>query len=164
MTDINKVVLVGRLTRDAELTYTPSGFAITKFALASNYSRKVNEQWTEEVSYFDVVAWGRRGEALMPYLHRGQQVAVEGHLKQERWEKDGNKRSRVIIESNIIQLLGSKDGNQASHQVPPQQPPRPQQQPLPPDPAGRTPNSPAPQHMGGGPPGNSQNFESDIPF
>ncbi len=113
--DINRVVLVGRLTRDAELSYTNTGFALTKFSIAINRRKKSGDQWVDEANFFDVVLWGKRGEALNQYLTRGQQLAVEGELRQERWEKDGVKRSKVTIEATNIQLLGgSKSDRSAS--------------------------------------------------
>jgi len=107
--DINRVVLVGRLTRDAELSYTNTGFALTKFSIAINRRKKSGDQWVDEANFFDVVIWGKRGEALNQYLTRGQQIAVEGELRQERWEKDGMKRSKVSIEATNIQLLGGRN-------------------------------------------------------
>jgi single-strand DNA-binding protein len=104
--DINSVVLVGRLTRDAELKYTSGGTAVCKFAVAVNRRRKSNDQWIEEVSFFDIVLWGRRGEALQQYLSKGTQVAVQGELRQDRWEQNGQKRSKVEIYAQDIQLLG----------------------------------------------------------
>ena len=68
MADINHVVLVGRLTRDAELKYTQGGAAVCKFSIAINRRRKNGEEWVEEVNYFDIVLWGRQGEALNQYL------------------------------------------------------------------------------------------------
>jgi len=105
-TDVNSVVLVGRLTRDAELTYANSGTAICKFSIANNYSRKQGDSWSEEVSYFDAVLLGRRAEALHKYLLRGKQVAIKGELRQSRWERDGQKRSRVEVMVDDLNLLG----------------------------------------------------------
>ncbi len=114
--DINKVVIVGRLTRDSELSFTNSGFALTKFSIATNRRKKSGDTWEDEANYFDCIIWGKRGEALNNYLKRGQQVAVEGELKQERWEKDGVKRSKVTIEVTNLQLIGGKsEGNQQEY-------------------------------------------------
>lgn len=110
--DMNRVILVGRLTRDAELTYTQSGFALTKMSIAVNKRRKQGDQWVEEASFFDITLWGKRGEALTPWLLKGQQIAVDGQLKQDRWEQEGQKRSRVVVEASNIQLLGGKKDNQ----------------------------------------------------
>lgn len=116
MADINHVVLVGRLTRDAELKYTQGGAAVCKFSIAINRRRKNGEEWVEEVNYFDIVLWGRQGEALNQYLVKGKQVAVDGELRQNRWEQDGQSRSKVEIIANNLQLLGggSGSGQQAS--------------------------------------------------
>ena len=103
MADVNHVVLVGRLTRDAELKYTPGGAAVCKFSLAINRRRKNGEEWTEEVNFFDIVLWGRQGEALNQYLVKGKQVAVEGELRQNRWEQDGQPRSKIEIIANNLQ-------------------------------------------------------------
>lgn len=106
--DINKLIIIGRLTRDSELSYTNSGFAITKLSIATNRRKKSGDTWEDEANFFDVVIWGKRGEALNQYLIKGQQVCIEGELRQERWEKDGVKRSKVSIEANNLQLIGSK--------------------------------------------------------
>ena len=107
MNDMNNVNLIGRLTRDADLAYTPSGLACAKASLAVNRSKKENGQWVEEVSYFDVTIWGKTAENLKQYLLKGKQVAIEGSLKQDRWkDADGNNRSHVKIIASNVQLLG----------------------------------------------------------
>ena len=110
MTDLNRVVLIGRLTRDAETKFVQSGQAVCKFSLAVNRKRKVGDQWEDEVSFFDAVLWGRSAETLSQYLIKGKQIALDGELKQDRWEQDGQKRSKVEIVVNNIQLLGSAQG------------------------------------------------------
>lgn len=110
MNDINKVILVGRLVRDAELKYTNSGFAVGKFSLAVNRRRKSGDQWVEEAGFFDVVLWGKTAEALNQYLVKGKQVAIDGELRQNRWEQDGQPRSKVEISAHNIQLLGGAGG------------------------------------------------------
>lgn len=121
MADINHVVLVGRLTRDAELKYTGTGSAVSKFGLAINRRRKQGDQWVDEANFFDIVVWGKTAEAITKYLTKGKQVAVDGELRQSRWEQDGQSRSRVEVHANNIQLLGSggaggggRSGGQAS--------------------------------------------------
>ena len=106
MSDVNHVVLIGRLTRDAELKYTNTGFAVGKMSIAVNRRKKNGDTWTEEVNYFDVVLWGRTAESLNQYLTKGKQIAVEGELRQNRWEQDGQTRSKVEISATNIQLLG----------------------------------------------------------
>jgi len=110
MADINHVVLVGRLTRDSELRYTQNGTPIVKFSMAVNRRKKTGEEWVEEVSFFDVVFWGKMGESINQYLVKGKQVAVTGELRQNRWEQDGQPRSKVEIIANNLQLLGSSQG------------------------------------------------------
>lgn len=110
MADVNHVILIGRLTRDAELKYTAGGQAVCKFSLAVNRRRKNGDQWIEEANFFDVVLWGRAGEAINQYLVKGKQIAVEGELRQDRWEQDGQNRSKVEIMANNVQLLGGGGG------------------------------------------------------
>jgi single-strand DNA-binding protein len=110
MADINHVVIIGRLTRDAELKYTNTGTAICKISIAVNRRRKVDDQWTEEASFFDVTIWGKMGEAINQYLVKGKQVGIEGELRQNKWEQDGQPRSKVEIIANNVQLLGGKTG------------------------------------------------------
>jgi single-strand DNA-binding protein len=109
-TDINSVVLIGRLTRDAELRYSNSGTAICKFSIANNYSRKQGDTWAEETNFFDAVLMGRRAEALHKYLVKGKQIGIQGELRQDRWEQDGQKRSRVEVFVNEVNLLGGGSG------------------------------------------------------
>jgi single-strand DNA-binding protein len=115
MADINRVVLVGRLTRDAELKYTATGQAVCKFSVAVNRRRKNGDQWEEEASYFDVVVWGRSGESLNQYLLKGKAVGIDGELRQDRWQQDGQNRSKVeIVASNIQLLSGGGQGGGGS--------------------------------------------------
>ncbi|MDC7221879.1 MAG: single-stranded DNA-binding protein [Spirochaetales bacterium] len=165
--DINKVMLVGRLTRDAELSYTNSGFALCKFSLAVNRRRKQGDQWVDEANFFDLHLWGRRGESLNSYLTKGTQVAVEGQLRQERWEQDGAKRSKVTIEAVNIQLLGGRSegssynqggqsggyGNNNSYQQQPQRQAPPQSQNSQSFESYTPPSQPR-----------QDNYEDDIPF
>ncbi len=137
MADINHVVLVGRLTRDAELRYTASGIPVCNFAIAVNRRRKTGDEWTEEASFFDVVLWGRQGESLNQYLVKGKQVAVDGELRQNRWEQDGQPRSRVEVVANTIQLLGTGQGTGGQ-----QRPPAGQQQDYAPSAYQKRPESP----------------------
>ena len=110
MADINHVVLVGRLTRDAELKYTTSGQSVCKFSLAINRRRKNGDQWEDEVNYFDIVLWGRQGEAVIQFLKKGKQVGVDGELRQDKWQQDGQTRYKIEIVASNIQLLGGNPG------------------------------------------------------
>lgn len=108
MNDINSLLIIGRLTRDAELKFTASGQAITSFSIAVNRSVKKGDGWTDEASFFDCVLWGKTGEAISQYLTKGKQIAVSGSLRQERWtDKDGSNRSKVVMNAETVQLLGS---------------------------------------------------------
>lgn len=119
MTDINKVILVGRLTKDiGDLRYTHEQMAIGEISIAVNRSRKVNDQWQDDANFFYCTVYGKTAENLKPYLVKGQQVAVEGSLKQERWEKDGQKFSKVSIQVSNVQLLGSGKKENNTEQKP----------------------------------------------
>ena len=110
MVDLNHVVLIGRLTRDAELKSIASGQAVCKFSIAVNRRRKNGDQWEDEANFFDIVVWGRQGESLHQYLVKGKMIAVDGELRQDRWQQDGQNRSKVEIVANNIQLLGGNSG------------------------------------------------------
>jgi len=110
MADINHVVLIGRLTRDAELKYTSTGQAVCKFSIAVNRRRKNGDQWEDEANFFDIVLWGRQGETLNQYLLKGKAVGVDGELRQDRWQQEGQNRSKIEIVANNIQLLGGNPG------------------------------------------------------
>lgn len=111
MTDVNSVNIIGRLTRDLgenDFGYVGTGTARANVSIAVNRSKKQGEEWVDEVSYFDITIWGKTAENLKPYLIKGKQIGVSGHLKQDRWEKDGQKHSRVSIVADVVQLLGGK--------------------------------------------------------
>jgi len=106
MADLNHVVLIGRLTRDAELKQTANGQTVCKFSVAVNRRRKNGDQWEDEANFFDVVVWGRQGEALSQYLLKGKMIGIDGELRQDRWQQEGQNRSKVEIIANNLQLLG----------------------------------------------------------
>ena len=114
MASYNRVVLVGNLTRDVELRYTPSGTAVTDIGLAVNERIKRNEQWVDEAHFFDVTLWGRTAEVAGEYLSKGSSVLIEGRLKQDRWEQDGQKRTKVKIVGEKMQMLSGRTGGGAS--------------------------------------------------
>jgi len=107
--DLNHVTVIGRLTRDSELKYTPTGMAVAKFAIAVNTSKKVDDKWVGEANFFDITLWGKTAETLNQYLTKGKQIAVQGELHQNRWEKDGQAHSKIEIKATDIQLLGGND-------------------------------------------------------
>ena len=114
MANLNHVTLIGRLTRDAELKYTNSGMAVTRLSLAVNRRKRSGDQWTEEANFFDITVFGKTAENLTQYMTKGREIAVEGELRQSRWEQDGQPRSKVEVVGNNIQLLGggSRGGDQ----------------------------------------------------
>ncbi len=124
-TDINKVIMIGRLTRDCgqqDFSYTQNGTARAAISIAVNRSKKQGDQWVEETSFFDIMIWGKTAENLHPYLRKGKQIGITGFLKQERWEKDGQKHSRVSIVAEDVQLLGGKTTESSSSKPPESQP------------------------------------------
>lgn len=131
MADMNKWIGIGRLARDAEMKYTSGGMAICKFAIAVNARVKQGESWADEASFFDVTVFGKAAESINQYLVKGKQVAIEGRLKQDRWEKDGQTHSRVVINADNVQLLGG--GNQQAAPANQARPERDTQDSVPPD-------------------------------
>jgi len=115
MVDVNHVILLGRLTRDAELKYTAGGQAVCKFSIAVNRRKKNGDQWEDEANFFDIVIWGKQGETLNQYLKKGKMVAVDGELRQDRWQQDGQNRSKIEIVASFLQLLGG-GGGQGNYQ------------------------------------------------
>ena len=114
MNDINHTIVIGRLVRDGDFGYITSGTARLNISIAVNESRKGQNGWTDYPNYFDVTIWGKTAENLKPYLIKGKQVAIEGHLQQQRWEKDGVKYSKVVIIADSVQLLGGNENGQQS--------------------------------------------------
>lgn len=113
--DVNSVTIIGRLTRDAEQRFTASGISNVNFSIAVNRSVKKGDEWTDEASFFDVSLWGKIGEIIVQYLTKGKQIAVVGSLRQDRWtDKEGANRSKVVINAETVQLLGSTSA-QAGH-------------------------------------------------
>ena len=158
--DLNKVILIGRLTRDAELKYNTKGTAIADVSFANNRSVKKTRQRETEVSYFDASIYGKSAENLKPYLTKGKTIAIAGHLKQDRWEKDGQKFSRIKIEVEEVQLLGGnslENPNSSNVVTQPQFNAMPQNQVTPPQTAPVTP-VPDPSLF------NNDDFPEDIPF
>ena len=105
MRNINQVAVAGRLTRDAEMRYSNSGSPITKFSVAVNDSKKNGDVWEDDPSFFNCVLFGKLGEAIAPKLTKGSQVFLAGKIKQNRWEKDGEKHSTVEIIVNDIEVI-----------------------------------------------------------
>src|SRR5262245_30684170 len=109
MANLNKVLMIGRLTRDPEIRYTPGGVAVTEFGLAVNRNYTMpNGEKREETCFVDVNVWGKRGETAKEYLKKGRQVFIEGRLDFHSWEgQDGQKRSKHRIVVDTFQFLDS---------------------------------------------------------
>jgi single-strand DNA-binding protein len=80
------------------------------FSVATGSRRKKGDQWVEESSFWDVDLWGKQGESINQYLTKGKLVAVEGSMRQDRWEQDGQTKSKILVTANSVQLLGSPAG------------------------------------------------------
>lgn len=105
----NRVILLGNLTRDPELRYTPSGTAVTDIGLAVNDRRKGQTgEWIEETTFVDVTLWGRTAEIASEYLSKGSSALIEGRLKLDTWETDGQKRSKLKVIGEKLQLVGGR--------------------------------------------------------
>ena len=111
---VNKVILVGNLGKDPEVSYLPSGQSLTKFTMATSRSikDKTSGEWKEETEWHNIVAWGKTGESVAQYLSKGRQVYVEGRIQSRTWEdKEGKKRYNTdIIADNIVLLGGRGEG------------------------------------------------------
>lgn len=109
---INRVVLVGNLTKDPELRHTSGGTAVCKLRLAVNTRRKDETgQWTDKPNYFDITVWGNQAESCSQFLSKGRPVAIDGRLEWREWDaQDGTKRQAVEIIADNVQFLGGRDG------------------------------------------------------
>jgi single-strand DNA-binding protein len=111
MASINRVVLVGNLTRDPELRHTQGGMPVCSLRIAVNTRRKDPQtgEWGEKPNYFDVTVWGNQGESCAQYLAKGRQVAIDGRLEWREWEaQDGSKRQAVEIIADTVQFIGGR--------------------------------------------------------
>ncbi|MCH2182178.1 MAG: single-stranded DNA-binding protein [Mariniblastus sp.] len=124
MASFNRVILVGNITRDIELRYTPQGTAVTDIGLAVNDRVKKQGEWVDETTFVDITLWGRTAEVAGEYLSKGSPVLIEGRLKLDSWEQDGQKRSKLKIIGERMQMLsgrsgsGGSGGNPARQQAP----------------------------------------------
>ncbi len=110
MASYNRVILVGNLTRDPELRYIPSGTAVSDIGLAINDRVKKGNEWVEETTFVDVTLWARTAEVANEYLSKGSNVLIEGRLRFESWEKDGQKHSKLKVVADRMQMLGGRSG------------------------------------------------------
>jgi single-strand DNA-binding protein len=142
MASFNKVILVGNLTRDPEIRYTPKGSAVCDLGLAVNrvYSTESGEK-REEVTFIDVVLWARLAEIAGEYLKKGRPVLIEGRLQLDSWDdkQSGQKRSKLRVIGETMQLLGSRPaagggGDEIDQSRPANRPASPPKSPAPAEP------------------------------
>lgn len=108
MTDLNAITLIGRITQEVgekDFTFLSTGTAKLNLHIANNESRKNGDKWEDETSYFDVTVWGKPAENLKQKIRKGLLIGVTGRLKQDRWEKDGQKKSKIYINASAVEVL-----------------------------------------------------------
>lgn len=112
MAQLNRVFLIGNLTREPEVRFTPNGKAVADIGLATNRSWKTETgEEKEEVCYINAVVWGKQAEAAGKYLKKGKSVFIEGRLKFESWEKNGEKHSTLKVECERLQFLAQREAS-----------------------------------------------------
>ena len=121
MSDLNEVIVSGRLTRDSELRYTPNGTAVTDIIVASNRIWSKDSDRQEETTFVDVTIWGKQAESLQEYLVKGRHVMVVGRLKLNKWEtEEGGKRSKLTMVADKVNLTpggGKANGSKTKGKV-----------------------------------------------
>ena len=113
MANVNKVILIGNVTRDPEVKFTPKGSAVTDIGLAVNRSFTLdNGEKREEVTFIDVTFWGRQAETLGEYIKKGRSLYIEGRLQLDTWDdkQSGQKRSKLRVVGESFQFLGTRPG------------------------------------------------------
>lgn len=111
MASLNKVLLIGNLTRDPEKRYTPSGMAVSDVGIAVNRKFKAsNGEMKDEVCFVTVTLWGKTAENVVEYKRKGDPLFVEGRLKLDQWEKDGQKYSKLTVVGESVQFLNRGQG------------------------------------------------------
>jgi single-strand DNA-binding protein len=117
MPNLNKVLLMGNLTRDPEIKYTPKGTAIANFGIAVNrvYSSGEGGEKKEEVTFIDIEAWGRTAEVIGEYFKKGKPIFIEGRLKLDQWDdkQTGKKMSKLRVVADSFEFLGTREGGGA---------------------------------------------------
>ncbi len=116
--DLNSFIFIGHLVKDAELVTTANGVKYSKFTVANNSVKKRNDQYEQYTNYFDLKVFGNFAESINKYLVKGQTVAVKASVEQSRWEANGEKRSANAIIVHSIQLIGGKNTDNNSQDVP----------------------------------------------
>jgi single-strand DNA-binding protein len=113
MVSFNKIILMGNLTKDPEIRYTPSGMAVANFRIAVNHRYKQGEETKDDVCFIDIVVFGKQAENSGQYLSKGQGVIVDGRLQERRWETDdGQKRSKYEVVAQSVRFLPRRQDSQ----------------------------------------------------
>lgn len=107
MASLNQVTLIGNLTRDVEIRQIGNGTSVAEIGLAVNHRVKKGDEWVEEPCFVDVTIWGKTAEYASEHLSKGSSVCVEGRLKLDSWEQDGQKRSKLKVVAERMQGLGA---------------------------------------------------------
>lgn len=151
MANFNKVILLGNLTRDPELRTTPKGTSVCQFGMAVNRVYRSGDDTQEETTFVDLEAWGKQAEIISKYVSKGNPLFIEGRLKFDSWEsKEGEKRSKLKVIVENMQLMGSRGDNNGGQQNSGSYAPAKR------DNAPAAPSSPAPAPSG--------DIEEDVPF
>ena len=108
----NKVILIGNLTRDPEVRYTPQGTSVCNFGMAVNRKYKQGDEMKEEVTFINIVVFGKQADTCGQYLNKGSSALVEGRLQERRWEtEDGQKRSKHEVVAQSVRFLSRKQSS-----------------------------------------------------
>jgi len=110
----NKIILIGNLTKDPELRYTPQGTPVATLRLAVNYRYKQSDEAKQETMFIDNVVFGKQAETCSKYLSKGSSVLVEGRLQERRWESNGQQRSKFEVVAQSVRFLSRKGGGQSA--------------------------------------------------
>ncbi|MEO1857727.1 MAG: single-stranded DNA-binding protein [Rubritalea sp.] len=165
MSSFNKVMIMGNITRDIELRYTPKGTAVTDLGVACNRRIKQAEEWVDETTFVDVTVWGSSAEFVSKYFSKGKSIFIEGRLQMDTWtdQQSGKQRYKLKVIGENVQFAGSNNGGAGQQQ----QQARPQQStPQPPQQRPPQQQYQAPQQQGASPaaPGADFDDDDDIPF
>lgn len=119
----NRIILIGNLTRDPEIRYTPSGVAVATVPIAVNSRYRQGNEMREETLFIDAVVFGKQAESCTQYLNKGRMVLVEGRLRERRWEYEGQRKSKFEVIANNIRFLSRKESveSQDTEQIPPEE-------------------------------------------
>lgn len=104
----NKIILIGNLTKDPELRYTPQGTPVCTIRVANTTKYKSGDSMKEDTLFIDVIVWGRQGESVAQHLSKGRSVLVDGRLQERRWETDGQQKSKFEVVAQTVRFLSSK--------------------------------------------------------